>query len=150
MQDWLLLECIFNYQQLWKWSLKTRRGWWHPDIEIQMPIYIHHKSIAWLDYLYRIWYIHRILSMPDNHRSSWRFFQEGRKSTTQMRSKRKKESQYLFTFPLKDLRVLNGEMQKCWNLQTWIRPKTISTRTAPNKKGPRKLKSCPLLAAQNV
>lgn len=33
---------------------------------------------------------------------------------------------------------------------TWIRANTIRTMIAPNKKGPRKLKSWPLLAAQNV
>lgn len=33
---------------------------------------------------------------------------------------------------------------------TWINANTISTIRAPNRKGPRKPKSCPLFAAQNV
>jgi hypothetical protein len=36
------------------------------------------------------------------------------------------------------------------NKHTWMKANTIRTMTAPNKKGPRKLKSWPLLAAQNV
>lgn len=35
-------------------------------------------------------------------------------------------------------------------INTWIKAKTISTMIAPNRNGPKKLKSWPFLAAQNV
>jgi len=36
------------------------------------------------------------------------------------------------------------------DIDTWMKENTMRTMTAPNKKGPRKLKSWPLLAAQKV
>jgi len=42
------------------------------------------------------------------------------------------------------------KQKKLKNEITWIKENTIRTMIAPNKKGPRKLKSWPLLAAQNV
>ena len=42
------------------------------------------------------------------------------------------------------------KQRKLKNKITWIKANTIRTMIAPNKKGPRKLKSWPLRAAQNV
>lgn len=49
----------------------------------------------------------------------------------------------------RDIEFKQQELSK-QALHTWIRENTMRTSNAPDKKGPRKLKSWPLLAAQNV
>lgn len=51
---------------------------------------------------------------------------------------------------IKIIKIRKMKQKKLKNNITWIKENTIRTMTAPNKKGPRKLKSWPLLAAQNV
>ena len=50
----------------------------------------------------------------------------------------------------KVIKIRIMKQKKLKNEITWIKENTIRTMIAPNKKGPRKLKSWPLLAAQNV
>ena len=76
--------------------------------------------------------------MPNNHRSSPISFLEGRESA---QKKKHNRTQTIIKPRQGFLRSFYG---------TWMKEKTIRTMTAPNKKGPRKLKSWPLLAAQNV
>lgn len=107
-----------------------------------------HMYTAWSDYQCRRWCSHRRLLMPSSRKSSRLSSPEGIRSATQVDQTINTFSPY--NHPSSYLPGKKLEYKRCIELLTWISANSIRTTTAPNRKGPRKLKSWPLFAAQNV
>jgi hypothetical protein len=68
---------------------ETRIGWWCQYITQQQPIHTHRRNISWSSYRCRILCSHRRSEMPEHRIWSAIFFQEGKKSTWNERTKNK-------------------------------------------------------------
>lgn len=122
---------------------ETRINWLCQYTALRQPIRIHRMNTSWSNYQCHILCSHRRSEMPSHHISSELFFQAGRKSTLTI----KQLAWYIcYLYIYCNVPILVPLVL----LITWIRAKTMRIITAANKNGPRKLKSWPRFAAQNV